>query len=309
MSTPELTNEQRLEEIRKRPKATNASIRNMFLDIDKVLIKEDGVYDDKALSDNVLVTLTQADLISRLGELLSIDEANTGFYCMCLGSHAIELHNGDTMKHIIGLHHGVSIRYSGWYGDAQLAKNEALLIFLSEQGLTQPLEDYIQQKRNREADKVAERNWLEIAPKTFRKYWPQIMNMDAGYLPALIQDLNTAIPDKQQQIIVLLQTFGKTDYYWNAYPHYESVPQDILNTFEIKDIIHAYMESDRNYKTRRGLGRLLCSFDFKKKRKKHIKDIPLEVITDLEKCFEHIGEKRGENEIFSLRKEKEKSLS
>ncbi|MBC9911573.1 hypothetical protein [Chitinophaga varians] len=307
MASPEMTNEDLFAPIEKRPKATNASIRHMFGGIDKVLIKEDGVYNGKAISDKVLLCLTQPEVISRLNQLLEINEAMTGFYCMCLGSYAIELHAHDTMKHIIGLHHGTSIRYDGWNGDAELSKNEELLVFLSEQGLSQPLEAHVQQKKSMEANQIAQRNWLEIAPKTFRKYWDQISNMDADYLPTLIQDLHTEMPDQQQLIIVLLQTFGKTDKYWSAYPHYESVPDDILKIFDVRDIIRAYIQSDRNYKTRRGLGRFLCSHDFKKNRKKFIQEIPLEVISDLEKCFDHIGETRGINEMFSLRREKEKA--
>lgn len=306
MPNDHLTNEQRLEELNKLPKATNAAIRTMFTDIDEVFITEDGVYNNKAMSDKVLLHLTQTADISRLGQVLEIDEANTGFYCMCLGTYAIALHSRGTMQHIIGFHHGVSIRYSGWNGDAALSNNEALLVFLSELGFTRPLEDFTQEQRNRQADKVAERNWLEAAPNTFRKYRDKIKGLEAGYLPALIQDLDTELPDRQQQIIVLLQTYGKTNNYWSGYPSYESVPEDILKTFEIKDIIHAYLQSDRNYKTRRGLGRFLCSFEMKKERKKFLKDIPAVVADDLEKCFNHMGEQRGINEIFSLKKELEK---
>lgn len=131
MPTPNLTNEQRPGEFNKLPKATNASIRNMFTGIDTVLIKDDGVYDNKALSDKILLELTQAMHISQLGQLLEIDEANAGFYCMCLGTYAIELYSQGVMQHIIGFHHEVSIRYSGWNGDAPLVKTEDLLTFLS----------------------------------------------------------------------------------------------------------------------------------------------------------------------------------
>ena len=104
-----------------------------------------------------------------------------------------------------------------------------------------------------------------------------------------------------------MQTFGKTDNFWTAYPIYEELPNDILKTFETKEIIDAYINSDRNYKTRKGLGRFLCSFEFKKTRENQLKFIPTEVIDDLEKCFDNIGEKRGINEIFRLRNEKNNS--
>ncbi|QJB35055.1 hypothetical protein HF324_28490 [Chitinophaga oryzae] len=309
MSTDNLTNEQRPKELNKLPRATNAAIRTMFTDIDEVFIKEDGVYNDKAMSENVLLHLTQTADVSRLGQLLEIDEANTGFYCMCPGTYAIELHSRGKMRHIIGFHHEVSIRYSGWNGDAALSNNEALLAFLSELGFSRPWEDYMQARRNRQADQVAEENWFSTAPKTFRKYRDKMGGLETGYLPALIQDLDNEIPDRQQQIVALLRTYGQSDKFWSGYPSYESVPEDILKTFDIKNIIHAYLQSDRNYKTRAGLGRFLCSFDFKTIRKNFLKNIPPAVVADLENYFNHIKDQRGINEIFSLKKELEKIMS
>lgn len=238
---------------------------------------------------------------------MEINESNSGFYCMCLGTYAIELYSSNNLQSTIGFHHGVSIRYNKWNGDGELAKSDDFLRFLSDQGLTEPLVERLEQKRNMEKDRVAEREWLNIAPKCFYKYWARIKGPDNDYLPSLRNYLNVEIPDKKKQIIVLLQTFGKTDNFWSSYPSYEEVPCDILKTFEIADIIEAYTLSDRNYKTRKGLGRFLCSFELKKSRKKHIKYITQEVIDDLEKCFEWLGEKRGINEIFALKNSKKNS--
>ncbi len=73
------------------------------------------------------------------------------------------------------------------------------------------------------------------------------------------------------------------------------------------EIIKAYLNSDRNYKTRKGLGRFLCSFEFKKFRKKQLKHIEQEVIDDLEKCFKHLNEERGVEEIARLNRDKNNS--
>jgi hypothetical protein len=127
------------------------------------------------------------------------------------------------------------------------------------------------------------------------------------YIPALIEDLNIEIPQREIQIINLLQTFGRTDNFWSGYPVYEETPRKILNTFDFKEIIATYLQSDRNYKTRRGLGRFLCSFEFKKKRRKLLKHIPQEVIDDLQKCFEHLDDKGGIHEISRLNRDKNKS--
>lgn len=307
MPTIDLTNRRPLEERNKLPKPTNEGLLKLFFGVDKVVIKEDGVYEDKAMSDKILLTISQGDKIQKFSELLEIDENNTGFYCMCLGTYAIELYGDNQIKATIGFHHGVSVRYHNWNGDAALAKSDELLNFLAEQGFTDPLDDRIEEKRNMEADRVAERKWLDIAPKCFHKYWTQICSMDTNYFTSLVKDLNIEIPDRQKQIIALLQTFGRTENFWTAYPNYEELPNDILKTFDTEEIIKAYLSSDRNYKTRRGLGRYLCWFEFKKQRKRQLKYITIEVIDDLEKCFDNIGEKRGINEIYSLRNEKNNS--
>ena len=307
MSTLDLTNRRKLEELNKLPTPTNEELAKLFIGIDKVIIKDGGVYEDKAMSDKIVLSISSADDIQRLNDFLNIDEQNTGFYCMCLGTYAIELYSNNQLKATIGFHHGVSIRYHFWNGDAELAKSDELLNFLGEQGLTKPLDDRIEQKRNMETDRIAERKWLDSAPKCFQKYWSQICSMDSDYFTPLLAELNIEIPDRQKQIITLLQTFGRTENFWTAYPIYEEVPNDILNTFDTKEIIYAYLNSDRNYKTRRGLGRYLCLFEFKKQRKKKLKYITMEVIADLENCFNNIGEKRGINEIFSLRNEKNNS--
>ncbi|UPK72871.1 hypothetical protein [Chitinophaga filiformis] len=301
------TNRKPWEERNKLPKPSNDGLKELFADVDMVIIKDGGVYEDKAMYNNVLLTINQADKVRMFHQLMEINEKKTGFYCMCLGTYAIELYSHNNLKATIGFHHGVSIRYYKWNGDAELAKIDNLLTFLAEQGFTAPLAERIEAKRNMEPDRVAERKWLEVAPKCFRKYREQINGLDEDYYPSLISDLNLEIPDKRKQIIALLQTFGKTDNFWTAYPSYEELPKKILCTFEIKDIIETYILSDRNYKTRKGLGRLLCSFEFKKNRKKHLKYITQEVIADLEKCFTWLGDKAGINEISKLKNDKNNS--
>lgn len=310
MPVIDFTNRKSEEERSKLPMPSNESLSRLFAGVNKVVIKDNGVYDNKAMSDKILLTLSEIDLIHKFHEFFAIDEVNTGFYCMCLGTYAIELYADTQIMATIGFHHGVSIRYHQWDSDAELARVDELLDFLAQQGFTEPLEQRIKDKKEREAESIARRKWLDIAPKCFKKHWNEInFGIDNSILLSLIYDLNLEIPDRQKQIIVLLQTYGKTENFWTRYPVYEELPYNILITFETEEIITAYINSDKNYKTRKGLGRFLCTYEFKKIRKKQLKHIPEEVIADLEKCFDWLGEKRGINEIFSLRNEKNKSLN
>ncbi|HEX6430589.1 MAG TPA: hypothetical protein VF008_23015 [Niastella sp.] len=292
------------EELAKRPKPTNENLQQLFSGIDRISIKEGGVSGEKALTNNVVLEITQQDQVNQLAALLEIDESCTGFYCLCLGTYAIELYAKGQLQSTIGYHHAVSIRYEHWNGDAALAQSDNLLAFLAQLGLTQPLEEKIKNDQRYKAQQAKESEWLAIAPKCFASFWEQINGFNLDYFEELQQELNKEIPDNEERIIALLQTYGKTQNFWTAYPHYEDVINKILQTYHTTEIVNAYINSDRNYKTRQGLGRYICGVDFRKKRKKYLKHIPDEVLNDVGECFTTIGEERGMYEINRLRKEK-----
>lgn len=312
MSGIDLTNRKSPEELGNLPNPTNENLRKIFVGIDRILIKAGGVYKEEAISDIVVLEITLPDQVSQFAALMEINEALTGFYCLCLGSYAIELFANGQLQATIGLHHGRSIRYDKWKGDAALMQNEGLLSFLAQLGLTQLQEEYLEDKQRGETSKLAEREWQDIAPKAFAKFQEEIQEINHNtqdYLEELITELNKEIPDKDKRVIALLQTYGKTKNFWTAYPSYEEAPANVLNTFTLSDILDIYARSDKNYKTRRGLGRYICSFNFRQIRKKYLKDISDDVINDLEKCFIAIGEERGIYEIGRLRKEKIKGIA
>lgn len=287
---------------------TNARLGRLLAGVDSVVIKADGVHNGKAMGDEVVLTLLEPENVGRFGQLLEIVEPELELYCMCLGSYAIELHSEGRLKATIGFHHGTSIRYDAWRGDAELRNPEALVEFLADQGFAVPLEERIEDRRREaEADKEWQ-NWLAVAPKCFGKYRIQMNTIPAAYWPSLMKDFQKEYPDRQPQIIVLLRTFGATDNLWTNYASYEEVPKEILGKFEVQEIIGAYLASARAMDICKGLGRYLCSFDFKRVRKNYLQFIPQEVINDLESCFEALGEKRGIHEILSLRSEKNSSV-
>lgn len=293
------------EEMAKRPKPTNELLRNLFAGVDLILIKPGGSSNLYSTPNKVLFEIAQPDAIKQLAVLIEINEANIGFHCMCYGTYDIELYANNQCKATISYHHEYSIRYDGWSSDAGLANSEGLVTFLAEQGFKNPLEDFLETKRIMEENLRGDTDWLAIAPKCFRTYWEKF-RVDGQFPKALVEALNDEIPDQATRIIALLQTFGKTKNFWSGYPSYEGVPAEILNTYHPMVILKAYTGSDKNYKTRRGLGRYLCAFDFKKIRKKYLHYISEEVIDDLEKCFTSIGDERGVYELNRLRDDKNK---
>ncbi len=151
--------------------------------------------------------------------------------------------------------------------------SDDLLTFFAELGLTKPLQDRTLDKNRFSESKIEEANWLNISPRCFNNYWEKFDNTKKYYFSQILDELDIEIPDRQKQIIALLQSFGKSKNFWTGYPQYEELPKDMLGMFEIKEINQSYINSDRNYKTRKGLGRYLCSWDFKKGRREYLKYI------------------------------------
>lgn len=293
------------EEMAQRPAPTNTALHNLFTGIDRILIKPGGSSGLYAKPNPVLFEIAGPDVIQQFATLIKINETQTGFHCMCSGTYDFQLYAGDQLRSIINYHHEISIRYDGWNGDAMLATPESLVNFMAEIGFTKPQDDMQESKRKQDARHLAETEWLAIAPKCFTTYWKEFGAM--GELPAgLIEALIKEIPDDTSRIITLLKTFGKTKNFWSGYPSYENIPKEILNTMHPMVILQAYTGSDRNYKTRRGLGRYLCSWDFKQVRKKYLQYISEEVIDDLTKCFTSIGDEVSIHEMKRLRTDKER---
>lgn len=309
MAGIDLTNRKSAEELNKLPNPSNERLQELFVNIDKIVIKDDGVYNGKAISTEIVLTISQLEKILKFQELLEVDETNIGFYCMCLGDYAIELHSNNKIKTIIGFHHGNSIRYDGWKSDVGLALCDELACFLYEEGLEKILLEKIKQRKQAREDKIIEDNWFSTAPSCFLKYWDEMNGLDDDYLPLLITEFKKELPDINLQINKLLRTFSVTENFWTAFPIYEGVPFKVLSTYKLSEIITAYNISNKNYSLRMGLGRFLCFFEFKKVRKKHLKEIPQNVIDEVKQSFKLANDIDGLREIEKLNNEKIKSES
>jgi hypothetical protein len=282
----------------------NDHLKTLFVDVVAVIIKEGGADNNRALTNKVALALSGEEKVRKFGELLEIVEPDEIFYCLCLGNYAIELYAQDRRKATIGFHHGTSIRFTPWGSDAELRWPDELAQFLADEGLKEPLRDRIRDKREAEARATARQNWLAMAPKCFAKYWEAMNNLHKAYLPELMEELNAEYPDRTKRIIVLLQTFGTTDYPWNASPIYELIPSYILQRIEVKEIAAAYLGSAKSPEIRKGLGRFIYSAESKEIQNHYLKFVPQEIIDDLEGWFETSGEQRNVNGILSFRNEK-----
>jgi hypothetical protein len=124
-----------------RPRPTNKRLQTLMAGADRILIKESGVRECKAIKDVVVLSIVNPADINTFSDLLEIHEPKQWFHCMCYGDYAVEFYAGQQLLATISLHHGASMRYDKWYGDAELSKSGLLLQFMEERGLRKSLED------------------------------------------------------------------------------------------------------------------------------------------------------------------------
>jgi hypothetical protein len=81
-------------------------------------------------------------LVRELLPMLAVDEARSGFHCMCCGTLTFELYRDEALLAEVTLHHGKSLRHDGWPGDAALADPGPLCRWLVDHGVGGGCADY-----------------------------------------------------------------------------------------------------------------------------------------------------------------------
>ena len=100
-----------------------------------VVIKKGGVYNNKAITNEIVFEIFEEKEIKIFKTLFKIEIPNSCETCLCAGSYAIELF--DSQKNritTIGLHHNTTIRLYNILGDAILKEPNKLIKFFKNSG-------------------------------------------------------------------------------------------------------------------------------------------------------------------------------
>lgn len=110
---------------------------------DRVRVRSGGTCHRTQADERTLVEFQDPDLIHRLGRGMAIDDAGSGFHCMCCGDPSLEYWRGDALLASAGFHHGRSLRWDGWPGDALLETGyrDWLVALLARHGVTGPRDE------------------------------------------------------------------------------------------------------------------------------------------------------------------------
>lgn len=221
-----------------------ASLAAMLARIDRLRVIDGGMVGNKAEGDRVLLDVTDAASIASLRECLAIVDTDDMLHCLCSGDPTLELFRGKRRVATIGLHHGQSIRWGKWWGDAELRDGARLRQWLAERGVTGPaekVEESLRSQREREAE--LERRRLNTPP-CLLPYWDELMSIEffassAPEFAVLRRALADTYPDPRAQATTLLRWLGSAGRRGGEPEFYELIAEMLLMRYPLTVLLGA----------------------------------------------------------------------
>jgi hypothetical protein len=263
-------------------KPSNELQQRILDKVDKIVITQNVC---RADTPPAIVMANPEDVAKFIAQL-EIDETAELYYCMCSGEWRIEFFANDQLKTSYTLHHAITTRSEFWWGNATLLKPQALLESLANLGLSQPLDQFLSDKRRREADQLAEERWIEFSPKCFSKYREVITSPSENDFAAIVNEMSTEIPDRRQQIRALLQAYGQVLNSWKCHAMFSGIMTRLLGNYETSEVAQAYADSDQNQHLKAGLLLFLKPDEMTQTKERIITTLPKEIANDLERSIQ-----------------------
>jgi hypothetical protein len=254
--------------------------------IQRARVLDGGTSGGRPLSERILLDVADPSDLQALQAVLAVRDGGD-FVCRCAGELAIGLHGADDRRlAVIGLHHGVSIRWDVWGSDALLVDGEALLRWLDEHGIPEPLRHYREAEVRRHEAAAVEAAWRDAIPAPVQHLAEAFVGLSrtGGSGDALARQadgiLTTAIPDEVARAGMVLRWFGAGSGRCSGYPVHEVIPETILlgtNT----SVLIAALERSPDDRLLHGALRYFAGWQFNRRRAGDRTLIPRGLAADL----------------------------
>jgi len=262
----------------------NGALDRALRDAVRVRVTEGGVSDDRVLGDHVLLDLTDPAAVRHLRSALAVEQITDG-YCMCLGDLAFEFFDSDDRRAaVVGLHHGSSLRWRGWDGDAVLRDGDRVLRWLEEHSVPGPLEEQQKRQAERAEEQLALEQWKAAAPAAVRDLLELAVTASrtTGLLPpstySLVgQRLRQAVPDPVERAAALLIWYGSGTGRCSGFPMHEGLPAPALAETPIAHLVEALRSLPVDPRMDAGAVRHLCGWKSRPHQARDIDRLPPEL--------------------------------
>ena len=257
------------------PQPTQTALDRILDQVVKVRVLDGGEADGRPFSDQVRIETDDASTLIDFRTALRIEDGPAG-HCMCHGSQTLELLDRDDERvAVIGLHHGISIRWNAWKDDARLVDSRRLLEWIAAHGFRAPLEAFESDRRQEQAYREEYERWREAAPDAVRPLLDaaateSVESRDS--LESVRGALAEAYPDEMQRALVLFAWFGRGQGPWSGFPSYESIVETFLLAMPTRLLIQAIeggiATGTATEAHLEGAARYFAGWDFNRKKKK-----------------------------------------
>ncbi|MFE3196092.1 hypothetical protein ACFXHA_44325 [Nocardia sp. NPDC059240] len=189
--------------------------------------------------------------VQALREALRIADM-PGFVCRCQGDVALEfLGRAGTRLATVTLHHGYSVRWTGWREDALLADGMRTLEWLAVRGVSEPLREYRETEQARVESARIDRLWESDIPAPLTPYLELFRDtsrtgrdLTATQIREMREMLLAAHPDPVDRVLRLCTWFGSGTGEYSGYPLHEEIPQRFLDLETPADFARAVEIAD-----------------------------------------------------------------
>lgn len=260
------------------------ALDQVLREIARVRVTEGGVSEDRVLGNRILLDVADPVAVRLLRGALAVEQTTDG-YCMCLGDLAFEFFDsGDRRVAVVGFHHGVSLRWQGWDGDALLRDGGQVLRWLAEHGVNGPLNQEERRQAERHEKQLDEERWKDAAPAAVRDLLDLAITathtdgrLPPGAYNLVAQRLSQAVPDPVERAAALLVWYGSGTGRCSGYPMHEDLPAPALAEIPISYLIEALQSFPTDNRIDAGAVRHLCGWKSRPNQARDIGRLPNEL--------------------------------
>jgi hypothetical protein len=149
-----------------------------------------------------------------------------------------------------------------WNGDGGLTKESAAFLrqWLAERGVPGPQQEFAESQERKKKSAESKEKWLQAMPPCLKPYWDSTQGAPSRLPPPreLLQALAQDYPDQEERIRALLGWYGSGAENWSDIRGYEVVAEDLLLSFETKDILKAIQHQQLSEPQIEGAARLFA---------------------------------------------------
>ncbi|MER7541228.1 hypothetical protein ABTX77_41810 [Streptomyces sp. NPDC097704] len=229
----------------------------------------------------IRVDLSDPAESARLRTAMAV-ESLPGFHCMCLGDVRFEVFDRDGGRlAVVVLHHGATMRWGRWDGDAVLTDGHRLLVWLAGHGMPGPMRRFEADRRRAEKETEEERHWMAAMPAGLEGLADRILDLSrtgGRPSPELLADLTDRLrrtfPAPVDRALALLGWNGSGSGRCSGYPVHEGVPGELLGRVPIADLLAALADPRAEERHDAGAVRHLVGRKTRPRQKQDIAAVP-----------------------------------